>query len=732
MRPRIPPSALVLAIGGSLTVVELLLPDGPARQALFVVVALGCALTVALAARYHRPPGLFGWYLVAAAQVVWVIGVGSSLAMTGLAPGLYQVAAYLLAAVGVEILTRSRTTVHDWRRALDSMIVTVAVTMVWWVFLIGPALGVGRGSDHLVEVGQLVAALALVAALVRFAYAPGGARLTRVALLFGLGGLLAYQSVVRVSAGPGPTFPDSTAAPSDAWLFALIAAAAITTHPRMHRLSDPAPAQRDPGSVLQLLALGAALVVGPASFASQILRGDRSAIWLAPVFYLSLVLLVLARTLAMIREANAQATSDDLTGLPNRRALHRTARTRLTDPGERQALLLLDLDRFKEVNDSLGHHSGDELLVQVAGRLRAGLRPQDTLARLGGDEFAILLDAAGVLEAESIALSLGAALSEPFDLGVLSVHSAASIGIALFPEHGTDLSTLLRKADTAMYRAKADGGYRVHGGGDEPSGLLRLTEELHTALAEDQLVLHYQPKVDLATGSVRGVEALVRWQHPTRGLLAPDAFLERVEASGLMAAMTRVVLTKALDQVAAWREEGRPMPVAVNLSASSLVDIELPAQIAGLLAERGLPPSSLHLEITEDFLMADRARARTILTALRGTGITISVDDFGTGYSSLAYLRDLPIDELKLDRSFVMPMSQDARAAALVSSTIHLAHSLGLRMVAEGVEDAAAYAELARLGCDQAQGYHLTRPLPSAELDPWFASRAAADPASPV
>ncbi|MHB1491454.1 MAG: putative bifunctional diguanylate cyclase/phosphodiesterase, partial [Cellulomonas sp.] len=332
----------------------------------------------------------------------------------------------------------------------------------------------------------------------------------------------------------------------------------------------------------------------------------------------------------------------------------------------------------------------------------------------------------GRIEAERIASTLTAAMAESFDLGELSVHSAASTGIALFPDHGTDLSTLLRKADVAMYRAKRTGGYQMYRDDAGDFSRLKLSEELRTALDEDQLVLHYQPKLDLDTGETRGVEALVRWNHPIRGLLHPAAFLDRVEEVGLMSAMTRIVLTKALDQVVAWRADGHDLDVAVNLSASSLVDAELPAQIAAMLHARGLPPSVLQLEITEDFLMADRARARVILTALRDAGITIAVDDFGTGYSSLSYLRDLPIDELKLDRSFILPMADDARAAALVSSTIDLAHALGLRMVADGVEDQTAYTELARLGCDQAQGYHMSHPLPRDELELWLRDRTPA------
>ena len=435
------------------------------------------------------------------------------------------------------------------------------------------------------------------------------------------------------------------------------------------------------------------------------------------------------RRLERMAHAHRQeAITDELTGLPNRRALYVEVRARLADQSSREALLLLDLDKFKEVNDSLGHDVGDRLLVQVGARLREHLRPGDLLARLGGDEFAVLLEDAGREQVAAAATRLRAALAEPFALEGLSVHSGASIGIALSPHDGTDLNTLLRKADIAMYRAKASGhGYHLYSCTDDAAceSRLRTVAELRAAIENDQLVVHYQPKISLDTGNVHGVEALVRWEHPTRGLLYPDAFLALVEEAGLMRDLTRLVLEMALDQAAVWHSQGQHLTIAVNLSASSLIDADLPDQVASMLAARDLPPAALQLEITEEFLMAECDRARRILTRLRDAGVQISVDDFGTGYSSLAYLRDLPVDELKLDRSFVFPMADDPRAAALVAATIDLAHNLGLRMVAEGVETDIAYTELARLGCDQAQGYYMSRPVPAADLDRWLSIRRA-------
>ncbi len=441
------------------------------------------------------------------------------------------------------------------------------------------------------------------------------------------------------------------------------------------------------------------------------------------------------RQLVRMADLRRQATTDDLTGLPNRRALYAEVPGRLASvPGRTSALLLLDLDKFKVVNDSLGHHVGDRLLIQVGERLSADLRDGDLLARLGGDEFAILLldtDAAG---AESLALKLRAVLSEAFTLEGLAVHTDVSTGIAMHPEHGDDLDVLMRRADIAMYRAKATrSGHHLYTQSDDLSGArrLRTQNELRVALESDQLTVHYQPKVTLVTGDVDSVEALVRWNHPTRGLLQPDEFLDVVEDAGLMNRLTQVVLGKALDQAATWRAAGRDLVVAVNISASSLAHGALPSEVLLLLAARGLPSRVLQLEITEEFLMADREGAKEILTQLRRAGIRIAIDDFGTGYSSLAYLRDLPIDELKLDKSFVLAMSEDPRSAALVSAAVALAHSLGLKMVAEGVEDERALAALRLQRCDKGQGFHWAHPMAPAQFDTWWERRRLTTTAPP-
>ncbi|WP_392544115.1 putative bifunctional diguanylate cyclase/phosphodiesterase [Oryzobacter telluris] len=521
--------------------------------------------------------------------------------------------------------------------------------------------------------------------------------------------------------------------PLDAgWAIGLTAIAVWVDGAARREVSEPRTSSPVAGATALVLT-GLATVAG----LGVLVLGTRARVPVLAVVLAGATLVVAAgrtqvafRQLLRMADLRRDATTDHLTGLPNRRALYAQADARMVDGGDRPlALLLLDLDRFKEVNDSLGHHIGDQMLVQVGGRLSERLRPADLLVRLGGDEFAVLLDDVDPDEAAAAATALCETLAVPFCLEDIPVHSSVSIGIAVFPADGRDLGTLLRRADVAMYRAKATGtGHHAYGATEdtEISTRLRTLEELRTAMANDELVLHYQPQVQLGTGHVAGVEALVRWNHPTRGLLYPDAFLTLVEDAGLMRAMTRVVLEAALDQAARWRADGRHLHVAVNLSASSMIDASLPDEVSGMLGARGLTADALQLEITEEFLMADRDRARSILSRLRHSGVQIAIDDFGIGYSSLSYLRDLPIDELKLDRSFIRPMGEDSRAAALVASTIDLAHSLGLRMVAEGVETDVAYRELARLGCDLAQGYAIARPVPADELGAWLDARTAA------
>ena len=375
----------------------------------------------------------------------------------------------------------------------------------------------------------------------------------------------------------------------------------------------------------------------------------------------------------------------------------------------------------------MGHEHGDRLLVEVARRLGDALRRGDLLARLGGDEFAVLavLPHRGALG--EVATRLHAALVRPFDVGGVAVELGASIGIAIQPDHGHDVSTLLRRADVAMYQAKRTGTQiETYDAERDPYSSERLTllGELRHAIDNYELVLHFQPKVALASGRVMGVEALLRWQHPERGLLGPDQFLGLAERTGLIADVTRWVLEAAVRQCAEWREDGVDLPVAINLAAANIVDITLPARVAETLRRWDVPGDRLECEISEDTVMGDPRRATDVLERLRAQGIRLSLDDFGTGHSSLSYLKRLPLDEVKIDRSFVSGMAVEASDAAIVRSTIDLARHLGLDVVAEGVESEEVLEVLQSLDCDIAQGFLLSRPLPAAELNGWLAARA--------
>jgi diguanylate cyclase (GGDEF)-like protein len=421
-----------------------------------------------------------------------------------------------------------------------------------------------------------------------------------------------------------------------------------------------------------------------------------------------------------------QALHDSLTDLPNRVLLHDRLQQAIRAAQRDHtgvALLIMDVDRFKDVNDTFGHHIGDLLLKQLGERLGRVLRGSDTIARLGGDEFGVLLPSASFEHARQIAERLLHLLEQPFRLGGLQLEIDASIGVALSPEHGADADTLLRRADVAMYVAKRDNtGYALYTADQDQHSPMRLAlvAELRRAIEHDQLSLYFQPKISLVTGKVTCAEALVRWQHPQHGLLSPDVFVPIAEQTGLIRPMSRWVLDTALRQVNRWRQDGLDLAVAVNLSMRNLHDPEIADMIRKLLSRWGVPAGCLTIEITESSLMADAARAMEVLSRLRCMGVSISIDDFGTGYSSLAYLKRLPVHELKIDKSFVAHMARDDNDAAIVRSTVSLAHDLGLQVVAEGVEDQPTWDLLVALGCDVAQGYFISRPLPPLVLGEWL------------
>jgi diguanylate cyclase (GGDEF)-like protein len=469
-----------------------------------------------------------------------------------------------------------------------------------------------------------------------------------------------------------------------------------------------------------------------------LLLGLSPVVVLAAEFSLPALLLLLLPFLAVHRGGRAAIAKehlslhDALTGLPNR-SLFRDKIEQAITAGRRadvpSAVMLIDLDHFKEINDTLGHHAGDRLLEEVAHRLQQSLGERDTVARLGGDEFGVLLPSLRRPgDANVVARQLLAGLREPFSIEGLTLEVDASIGMACHPAHGTGVETLIQRADIAMYSAKESGG----GHAMFESRLdrfsprrLSLAGGLRQAIQNEEIVLFFQPKAELATNRIVGVEALARWEHPRLGLVGPTEFVPIAEQTGLITPLTSYVLDCALRQVREWKDRGQELTVAVNLSARSFLDAQLAVEIPRLLEKWDVDAKLLELEITESMLMLDPGRAQATLERLSRIGLTLSVDDFGTGYSSLANLKRLPVDVIKIDKSFVMDMAIDSSDAAIVRSTIDLAHNLGLRVVAEGVESHQAWTRLHELGCDLAQGFYVSRPLPASDLGKLLRQHAA-------
>ncbi|RBY96000.1 GGDEF-domain containing protein [Blastococcus sp. TF02-8] len=635
---------------------------------------------------------------------------------------------YPLAFTGLLLLIRLRVRRLSLGSWLDCAVTGLTAASVAAALALGPLIQrTGGGLDLVTSIGYPSADLFLLGLLAGGLVLVG--RESGAAWWWVTGGLsifvvadtvYAYQVVHGTYVAGGPL--------DTAWGLAFIAfGLAACVSPRRTPMDAAAVAARRPlfvPAACTLVALGLL-------FAGYLGEGDPVAGSLA----LGAVLAALARTAVTFRDVRAlgdsrrQARTDELTGLPNRRTVFESldaADERLAE-GAAVAVLVLDLDRFKEINDSLGHSVGDALLREVGGRLRGELREEDLLARLGGDEFVVLaadLDGASALR---LAERLREQFQRPFLLGGLELAVDVSIGVAVGPDDSTNSGELLQLADLAMYSTKAGRlGVSRYDEARDGHGRHRLEDvsQLRRALDRGELVLHYQPKLALSTGVIDGVEALVRWQHPTRGLLYPDAFIDLAESAGLMSRLTTQVVDMALAQCRVWADQGRTLTMAVNVSPSNLVDEQFPDEVATLLAAHDLSAGSLVLEVTESLLMEDRERAVRVLSRLRDDGVGVAIDDYGTGHSSLAYLAALPVTELKLDRTFVSAMTGSRRAESIVTSTLQLAHALGLVLVAEGAEDQATVDALAGLGCDVVQGYHLSRPLPPDQLWSWLEERS--------
>jgi diguanylate cyclase (GGDEF)-like protein len=470
---------------------------------------------------------------------------------------------------------------------------------------------------------------------------------------------------------------------------------------------------REASSDVVLLALSPIVIV----------VAERSLV-LLPV--LLLPVLAVYRSALLSAEKEHQAMHDALTDLPNRLQFSEVIARRFENARSksiRGAVLLIDLDRFKEVNDTLGHQTGDALLCQIGPRIQPALPDGGVVARLGGDEFAVMIPDVAADEALRIGEAIIAVLQPPFPLDEFNLEVQASIGIAIFPDHGNTADGLIKHADIAMYFAKGrNSGVEIYNAEHDQNSRRRLSllSELRIALTNGEVVLYYQPKLDLSSDTVIGVEALVRWQHPIFGMIPPAEFVPFAEHTGLIRPLTNFVLRAAVEQARAWVDAGIDTAVAVNLSARSLHDGAISNEVANLLSEFSLPASRLQLEITESSIMADPARAKRVLEDLEAMGLHLSIDDFGTGYSSLSYLQDLPVREVKIDMSFVTNVLENPRDRVIVRSTIELAHQLGLRATAEGIRSAAAQEWLRSAGCDQGQGFHIAPPMAAGEVTSWL------------
>jgi len=639
---------------------------------------------------------------------------------------------YLLMMAGLIDLARATFSHLSTSLALDGLIAALAAAGIAVAFLYRTltrlaAPGATRSAvatNLAYPALDMMLLLVVLGVLLAFGWKPPAAVW---ALGIGVAGFAIIDDIFLYQVAAG-TFRPGTPLAAGGMVATAVIAFAAWAPPDGHSRSDheSLPGLIMPGVfALACLATLVYATIRPAPYLSVILTSAGVAVAIARTG-------MTFRTVRSVAEHRRDARTDELTGIANRRAFNETFAAILSNrgPARKLALLIVDLDNFKAVNDTLGHHHGDQLLVLVAARLQQTLRSGDLLARIGGDEFAAVLENADATLAIQVAGRLRAALRGPFPVGPRDMEAAASIGIALFPDDGLEPVELLQRADLAMYDAKStQAGHSLFRPEHQVSSRRRRESvaRLREAIESDELVLYYQPQVCLRTGAVTGVEALVRWQHPDVGLIPPADFLPQAESGGLMRQLTANVLDQAVRQCAQWHAHGINVTVAVNLSVTNLLDLEFPEHVALLLETAGLEGAALELELTEDLFMADPVRARKVIVPLLEAGVRMVVDDYGTGYSSLGYLRDLQeIRGLKLDRSFVTHLDVQSRTQAIVESTIILAKSLGLKLTAEGVETEPVRDLLAALGCEHAQGFLFSRPVPADSLT--FGSAAECAP----
>ncbi len=698
-----------------------------------VIANLGYAGTTALCAwrAVARHRGRWGWgalaaglFLFTSGSVLWTTWVQYFVPVPypSIADACF-LGFFFLAFIGIALLVREtvpRTSKTIW---VDGVIAAFGVGALETTFVISPIANLNSGNPITVAtnmaypIGDLVLVTMVVAVFAVRRWRPG-----RLWWILGAGLVIFAAAdsvyVLRVLSG---TYVTGT--PLDSlWLIGALFMASAAWQGMGMRLSATDPARGDVPNVIPVVFLLTSVgIIVYATTHAKILG-------LGVILATATLVLAIARSaysfrqLRLLAESRREARTDELTGLPNRRFFFEHLAACLA-PGSAltTAVLMIDLDRFKEINDSLGHHVGDDVLRDLGPRLIAAVGDMGTVARLGGDEFGLVLSApADAAAAIDMAERVREVLRDPFQLEGMSLRVDASIGIALAPEHGTTPEALLQRADVAMFAAKrGHAAWQVYSAQYDQNARerLQLMEDLRDALRRGEIVPYYQPILDLTTGMVTGAEALARWHHPTRGVLQPAAFLGLVADAGLMGPFTMDVLDKAFVQLAHWSMSGYELGVSVNISAISLRDDELPNKIGALITQRKVHPGRITLEITEDSFIADPEQALLVLERLRSLGVELSIDDFGTGFSSLTYIRRLPVSELKLDRTFLTGAPQDKRAVSIIRSTVDLAHSLGLRIVAEGIENLDALELVDDLGCDAAQGYLMGRPAPAEDFD---------------
>lgn len=725
-------------VGACLVLGHAVLPQGILRDVVYVAIgALLVAATVVGIVR-HRPARPAAWRLIAAGLCLWVLGDVMWLVFDhgfgidpfpSVADAVYLLA-YPLFAVGFACLSRSRSPGRDNMALIDAILVGTVVFTVLWVLSIGPAFE-SPETDFVAALVGAAYPLGDVIVLLQLVYLAGDTRFRSASLRMLACGFLAtlVADVLFQVSGSLAWVGEDGAAVEPLWLVGYVLVALAALHPSMVRVAERQPPQQLDRRVgigkLALLAVTLVLLPGTALY--QWLSGDDpDSVELAGAGIV-IIALALFRMVVMTRRMVAQADrlaslaeEDVLTGLPNLRRFSSEVTNRLgpTNGHHPVPVLLVVLDRFTEINDTLGHRVGDELLRAAAQRMRATVGDKGLVARIGGDSFGVVVHDSNHCNADATgcAAFLRQELVAPFTLSDVSVSIDALVGVAVGPDDGTSVEELLQRADVALSaaRTRPERVARYSGRMSSDGALTpHLMTELSAGLDHGEIVVHYQPQVQVATGEVRGVEALVRWQHPVHGLLPPAAFIPAAERTGLIRPLTLYVLDRALAQAARWRSEGRGLTVSVNLSVRDLLDPDFVQDVALAIARYGLDTAALELEITETMAMVDPNRSFAVLQSLSDLGVVLAVDDYGTGYSSLAYLQRLPVQRLKIDRSFVTGMVQDAPSAAIVRSTIELARNLGMTVVAEGVEDDATLMTLREMRCGAAQGFGIGRPVPA-------------------